>query len=132
MRRAPTPALTAGVVLLSLALGGCAHRSMPGGPEQPGRDAPVSIEVTNHNWSDVVIYLDRGNLSERLGMVTSQNTAFFTVPFLHLGPTGTARLRADPVGNMQSFSSEFLQVQPGQTIRWTLENDIERSFLGVY
>lgn len=114
-------------------LPGCAHHTMPGDSSaRPSRDTPVSVEVENHNWSDIVIYLDRGNLSTRLGTVTAQNSAVFTFPYLQLGTTGNARLRADPIGDLRSFSSENLNVQPGQTIKWTIENDIERSFLGVY
>ena len=96
------------------------------------RDTPVPIEVENHNWSDMVIFLDRGNLSQRLGTVTSQTTTVFTVSYFQLGTTGGARLRADPIGALRNFSSETINLQPGQTIKWTIENDIDRSFLGYY
>ncbi len=79
-----------------------------------------------------MIYLDRGQLSQRLGTVTAQSTALFTFPYLQLGSTGNTRLRADPIGNLQSFSSEEINIQPGQSLRWTIENDIDRSFLAVY
>jgi hypothetical protein len=121
------------LLLTSLLLAGCAGRGMSGGPDQaPSRDVPVSVEVENHNWSDIVIYLDRGNLSQRLGTVGTLRTAVFTFPYLQLGTTGSARLRADPIGNLSSFSSEQINIQPGQSIKWTLENDIDRSFLSVY
>ena len=114
-------------------LAGCAHHGMSSGQDQaPSRDVPVSVEVENHNWSDMVIYLDRGNLSQRLGTVGTLHTAVFTFPFLQLGTTGSARLRADPIGNMTSFSSEPINIQPGQSLRWTIENDIDRSFLAAY
>ncbi len=119
--------------VLALLLAAACHHGKAGEPEsRPDRDTPVSVEVENHNWSDMVIYLDRGNLSRRLGSVTSQNTAIFTFRYLELGSTGNARLRADPIGNLRSLSSEDLNVQPGQTIKWTIENDIDRSFLSVY
>jgi len=56
----------------------------------------------------------------------------FTFPYLQLGNTGNARLRADPVGNLQSFESEDINIQPGQNLKWTIENDIDRSFLSAY
>jgi hypothetical protein len=131
MVRARAP--SQGLLLASLLLVACARHTMPREPEQrPSRDEPVSLEVENHNWSDMVIYLDRGNLSERLGTVGTLHTAVFTFPYLKLGSTGTARLRADPIGNMRSFSSEQINIQPGQSLKWTIENDIDRSFLSAY
>ena len=129
LQRAPSETLLLAVLLLA----GCAHHGMSGeGNQTPSRDLPVSVEVENHNWSDMVIYLDRGNLSQRLGTVGTLHTAVFTFPYLQLGPTGNARLRADPIGNLRSFSSEDINIQPGQSLRWTIENDIDRSFLSVY
>jgi hypothetical protein len=126
---APSQAL----LLPFLLLAGCAGHGVSGGPDQaPSRDVPVSVEVENHNWSDMVIYLDRGSLSQRLGTVGTLHTATFTFPFLQLGTTGTARLRADPIGNLSSFSSEPINIQPGQSIKWTIESDLDRSFLAVY
>ena len=128
-----TWATSQALLLTSLLLAGCAGHGGSGGPDQtPSRDVPVSVEVDNHNWSDMVIYLDRGNLSQRLGTVGTLHTAVFTFPFLQLGNTGNVRLRADPIGNLRSFSSEEINIQPGQSIKWTIENDIDRSFLAVY
>jgi hypothetical protein len=64
--------------------------------------------------------------------VTSQTTGIFTITYFQLGTTGSAQLRADPVGALKSFSSEAINIQPGQSIKWTIENDIARSFLAVY
>ncbi len=126
-------AMSQALLFAFLLLPACARHSSAGDAGAgPSRDTPVSVEVENHNWSDMVIYLDRGALSQRLGTVTSQTTAVFTFPYLQLGTTGNSRLRADPIGDLRSFSSENLNVQPGQTIKWTIENDINRSFLGVY
>jgi hypothetical protein len=112
---------------------GCAgHTASGDSTERPGRDTPVSVEVENHNWSDMVIYLDRGQLSQRLGTVGTLHTEIFTFSYLQLGSTGNARLRADPVGNLRSFSSEQINIQPGQSLKWTIENDIDRSFLSAY
>jgi hypothetical protein len=121
------------LLLASVLLVACARHKVSGDADQrPSRDTPVSVEVDNHNWSDMVIYLDRGSLSQRLGTVGTLHTAVFTLPYLQLGNTGNARLRADPIGNLSSFSSEEINIQPGQSIKWTIENDIDRSFLSVY
>jgi hypothetical protein len=113
---------------------GCAGKSKNGETEvEPSRaDAEVALEVENHGWSDIVIYLVRGTAADRLGMVGSLNTKTFVFPFRRLGTGSDVRLRAYPIGGPRSFTSENLLVQPGQWIKWTLESDLTRSFLGVY
>ena len=113
---------------------GCAGKS-----EEPDQDvqpsetsAEVALEVENHGWSDIVIYLVRGTAVDRLGMVGSLNTTTFVFPYRKLGIGTDVRLRADPIGGPRTFTSENLLVQPGQWVKWTLESDLTRSFLAVY
>ncbi|MGI9040420.1 MAG: hypothetical protein ACR2HK_04825 [Gemmatimonadales bacterium] len=111
---------------------GCASRGSEKSDPPTYNNVQVGLEVENHNWSDIVVYLMRGNSSHRLGMVTALSTSRFSFPFRHIGTTGNARLRAHPIGGTTGFTSEDLLVQPGQSIKWTLESDLTRSFLGVY
>lgn len=112
---------------------GCATRSQEEQDAEPSRsDTEVALEVENHGWSDIVIYLVRGTAVDRLGMVGSLNTRTFVFPYRKLGIGNDIRLRADPIGGPRTFTSENLLVQPGQWIKWTLESDLSRSFLSVY
>ena len=129
-----------GLLATLLLASGCAARSVPPGDEDAREDAhedahgegvEMALEVENHNWSDIVIYLMRGDQSRRLGMVTAASTAHFAFPYRQLGTGGNARLRAYAVGGPQAVTSENLLVQPGQWIKWTLESDLRRSFLAV-
>jgi hypothetical protein len=122
---------TLGLVALLL---GCAGTSKDQDQDvEPSRDnAELALEVENHGWSDIVIYLARGTALDRLGMVGALNTKTFVFPYRKLGIGSDVRLRADPIGGPRSFTSETLQVQPGQWIKWTLESDLTRSFLAVY
>ncbi len=132
MRRSGAGAVrTMGLVALLL---GCAGKSEdPDQDVEPSPyDAETALEVENHGWSDVVIYLVRGTAVERIGMVGSLNTRTFVFPFRRLGTGNDVRLRADPIGDLSTFTSENLQVRPGQWIKWTLESDLTRSFLAVY
>ncbi len=130
MRLAPGVAALAWVAggLLS----GCANRGPAADDGNSQWNAEIAVEVDNHSWSDVVIYLVRGAAAERLGMVGSLNSETFVFPFRRLGIGGDVRLRAYPIGGPAAFTSENLYVQPGQWIKWTLESDLRRSFLGVY
>jgi hypothetical protein len=102
---------------------------------RPASQAPlhseVSVEVENHNWSDITIYLITGGLPQRLGMVTALSNASFSFPSQRLYTGGSVRLRALPVAG-RPFTSEAILVQPGQAIMWTLESDLDISSLSVY
>jgi hypothetical protein len=113
---------------------GCAARSEDGDadPQLSETTAEVALEVENHAWSDIVIYLVRGTAVERLGMVGALNTETFVFPYRRLGIGTDVRLRAYPIGGPRAFTSENVLVQPGQWIKWTLESDLSRSFLAVY
>lgn len=91
----------------------------------------VSVEVENHNWSDITVYLMAGGLPQRLGMVTSLRTVILAFPSQRLNTSGGVRLRALPVAGA-SYTTETILVLPGQTISWTLENDLDHSSLTVY
>jgi hypothetical protein len=119
-------------LLASLIVGGCASHSSGKTDPAPGRDVELSLEVENHNWSDVVIYLLRGGQAERIGTVTAHSTSTFVFPYRRLGTSGNTRLSAYPIGGRSAFNSENLLVQPGQSIKWTLESDLSRSSLMVY
>jgi hypothetical protein len=119
------------LLLASFSLACASHSSRKSEPS-PGLDAEVSLEVENHNWNDVVIYLLRGGQPERLGMVTAHSTGTFVFPYRRLSASGNSRLSAYPIGGGSAFNSETLLVQPGQSIKWTLETDLSRSSLVVY
>ena len=91
----------------------------------------VSVEVENHNWSDITVYLLAGGLPQRLGMVTSLRTSILAFPSQRLNAGSGVRLRALPVAGA-SYTTETILVLPGQTITWTLENVLDHSSLTVY
>lgn len=118
-------------VTLAAGIAGCRHRGTEA-PAPADRDAAVIVEVENHYYGDVVIYLARGGQRQRLGMVTALSTAEFKFPWRQLSLTGTSRLVASPIAGARSYSSDPLYVQPGQSISWTLESDLGRSSLSVF
>ena len=117
--------------LLSAGLG-CGLLSRPN-PASTGSllHSEVSVEVENHNWSDITVYLVTGGLPQRLGIVTALSNASFAFPSQRLNTAGGVRLRALPVAG-RAYTSDAILVQPGQAIMWTLENDLEISSLSVY
>jgi hypothetical protein len=95
-------------------------------------ESEIPVEIENHHWSDIVIYLMDGTQSQRLGTVAGLSTKRFGFPYRKLTTGGNVRLRAYAVGGSGSTTSEDLRVQPGQSVKWTLESDLARSSLSVF
>jgi hypothetical protein len=95
-------------------------------------DSETVLEIENHHWSDIVVYLMNGTQSQRLGTVSGASTDRFVFPYRDLATGGKVRLRAHPVGGRGSFTSEDVVIQSGQGLKWTLEGDLKRSTLIVY
>jgi hypothetical protein len=117
-------------VLVALTVLACRKRDATTPAPDPNTAVPVEIE--NHYMGDVTIYLVRGSLRQRLGMVTALGTAEFTFPWRWLSQSGSSRLLAYPIAGARAHLSEPLIVQPGQWIKWTLEADLTRSSMAVY
>ncbi len=92
----------------------------------------TTVEVSNHNWSDVRIYILRGGNRFRLGTVTTMNTETFEVPEALLGPGATIQLLADLIGGAGRVTTERLQVEPGLVIQWVIENALSQSSYFVW
>ena len=118
-------------LLVSLLLTGCASHRGGTQPTAATLNTPVELEVESHNWSDVVIYLVRGTQRQRLGMVGALGSTVFTFPYRRLGTGGDARFTAHAIGG-GGYTIESVLVQPGQSLKWTLESDLSRSSLAVY
>jgi hypothetical protein len=92
----------------------------------------VPVEVANHNWSDVVIYVVRDGYQSRLGVATAASATDFVLPRYMLGQAGELQLFGHPIGAGGSAVTETVIVQPGQWGEWTLESDLDRSAIGVF
>ena len=120
-----------GWALLLTLTAGCHKRDEASQPA-PDPNAIVPVEIENHHQGDVTIYLVRGSLRQRLGMVTALGTATFSFPWRWISQSGSSRLLASPIAGARSHLSESLILQPGQWIKWTLEGDLDRSSMAVY
>ena len=122
-------ATTAGLILATAACSG-AGENRPDGPLPP--DASTTVEVTNRNWSDMVVYAVRAGTRHRLGTVTSMTTRQLRVPRgLASGGSGVL-LVADPIGGREYFNTGRIMVGPGQQIQLTLENHLPLSNYSVW
>ncbi|HET7275408.1 MAG TPA: hypothetical protein VFI91_09620 [Longimicrobiaceae bacterium] len=94
--------------------------------------AEMTVQVSNHNWSDMVVYGVSGGFRQRLGTVTSMSTRRFQLPRAAALSLGGVHLIADPIGSDRSYSTGMIQVSPGQTIEFNIENNLAISNYSVW
>jgi len=90
------------------------------------------VEIENHNWSDVVIFVLHDGRSARLAQVTAGRS--ISVPLLarHVSPMGTFQLAVHPIGGSTDYKSESLSARTGNTVRLTVENTVGRSSVAIW
>lgn len=132
----------------SAALGACAGRrghsaadadAVAGAP----RAASIPLRVENHNYNDVVIWVERAGNRTRLGTVGGSGAATLAIPaHLWANPEGI-RLAAETVGQRSARDdgtaaigdrrvvTERLVLAAGQRVTWTIESGLQRSHVGV-
>lgn len=144
--RALGPALGRALVAASLALGAACARGpkFPPPPRdstivspdsaEPPPAAPrsVTLRVENHNRADLTIYISRGAVRTRLGLVNASTTGNLAIPSDYVNDMGGFQLIADPLGGRSPLTTETVVVRSGQRVVWTIESSFSRSSLGIY
>jgi len=102
------------VLMLALALGGCAGRVKDWG--QPSPTAPVNVVIHNRNWATVNVFAVRDGSWARLGMVTTNGTERSQLPAWVLSGGATVRLKVETIGGRETFLTEPILVGAGQDI----------------
>jgi|SwirhirootsSR2_FD_contig_41_5060889_length_534_multi_16_in_0_out_0_1 hypothetical protein len=90
------------------------------------------LVVENNNWQDMALYVLRAGSRWRVGSVPSFTKARFVLSETLIGGTGEIQLMADPIGSSARFVSEPMIVQPGQQVRFRLENNLAVSSYSVW
>jgi hypothetical protein len=111
----------------------CSHHASPDKSPTPSEaNLDIPLEVTNHNYLDVIISVVHDGQSTRVGTAGGSSATSFALPPRLLGQGREIRLIGHPIGGEGSVITETVVVQPGQYIEWTLESDLKRSSIGVY
>jgi hypothetical protein len=127
--------LRAARVALLLGASGCFIFHHGNGDPQPSFDVPageIALNVTNHNYLDVVIYVLHDGQQTRVGMVTGLSASILFVPARLLGMGHELQLFGRAIGSEAFARTQTLIIQAGQYIEWTLETDLRRSSVGVF
>lgn len=123
---------TVAIGMLLLLTSGCINREKePQTGPLPPASSPTSIEVTNNNWLDMVVYASRAGFRVRLGTVTSLEQETFSMPAT-METGGEVRLIASPIGLNAVYQSDPISVSPGQRVAFTIENQVGISTISVW
>lgn len=98
----------------------------------PGWSGDIPLQVVNHHWLDVTIYVIHDGQRTRLGVAGGSAQTRMAVPSRLLGMGRELRLYGDPIGSPELAITEVIVVQPGQFIEWLLESGLDRSSVSVY
>jgi hypothetical protein len=110
----------------------CAHHTFPDTGPRPSGKTDIPLEITNHNWLDVIVSVVHDGQSTRVGTAEGSSSTSFDLPDRLIGQGREIRLIGHPIGGSGSVITETIVVQPGQWVEWTLETDLKRSSVGVY
>jgi hypothetical protein len=92
----------------------------------------IPLQVVNHHWLDVTIYVIHDGQRTRLGVAGGSAQTRMMLPSYLLGIGREVRLYGDPIGSTERAITEPIIVQPGQFIEWLLESGLARSTVAVY
>ncbi len=95
-------------------------------------DAQLILEVQNHNWADVVIYVVHDGKRSRLTSVTAAKTSSLIIPPNLIGQVGNLQLVARRVGANDRYVSQPISIRTGSTIVLTLESKLSHSSVAVW
>jgi len=90
------------------------------------------LQVESHHYREITVSVIHDGQRTPVGTITAAQTAAFTLSPNLLGQSGEIRLYADPLGGVDTFTTEPIRVQSGQRVVLTLESELRRSSVGVY
>jgi hypothetical protein len=127
MRR--TLPFRAGIAALVIAAG-CTHGTQPDVGDDPIPE-PIPVHVRNENYLDMNVFVVAGGMPRRLGQVTGNSAADFTIAW-SVAYGQPISLTAVPIGGMGSVNSGALSVGPGQVVDFKIGSVLRQSMATVH
>jgi broad specificity phosphatase PhoE len=90
------------------------------------------LEIENHNWSDIVVYVTHDGVTTRLTLVTANTNTSLPIPPHLVGSLGMVRLAVRRIGGTDSYASEAISLRNGSTLRLTVESRVATSSVAVW
>ncbi|MEX2571839.1 MAG: hypothetical protein WD737_11125 [Gemmatimonadota bacterium] len=98
-----------------LPLASCSSRQVQEGPLPPPGPR-TTVRVDNRNFSDMTIYVLRGQQRSRLGTVSGVSTAVLEIPEHIMFGATALRFQMDPLGGGGRPVSHEIMAHPGEQV----------------
>ena len=122
-------------IIVTALLPACSH-SIPvknlDAPEAVVPPTPIVLEVENHNWSDVVLFVVHDGVQTRFAQVAAAHTLSKEIPASLQGQMGVIKIAARRIGGTDSFVSQSISLRGNSAVRFTIESSLNRSSVGVW
>ncbi|MGI8402068.1 MAG: hypothetical protein ACR2NS_10790 [Gemmatimonadaceae bacterium] len=93
---------------------------------------PVKLQVENHNWADIVLYIVHDGIQTRLTQIAAAHDVSIDIPPTLQGQMGVIRLAVRRIGGTDSFVSQAISLRGNSEVRFTIESSLNRSSVGVW
>jgi hypothetical protein len=93
---------------------------------------PVVLEVENHNWADVILYVVHDGVQTRFTQVAAAHNLSIEIPPRLQGQMGVIKIAARRIGGTDSFVSQAISLRGNSAVRVTLESSLSHSSVGVW
>ena len=113
-------------ILLLLACFGPRHKFLddPGPP--PLADG-FELTLNNRHWLDINVFVQHDGESSRVTLVTASTSQSLILPLWMLGESKLVRIIAEPVGEQDSYTTDLLRVDLGQSVEVNVESVLSKS-----
>jgi hypothetical protein len=117
-----------------LVVGACArhHTTLAGSAAPAPAIDSIYLEIENHNWSDVEIFINHDGRVDRVTQVTAAKNLTLLIPTHMRGETRSIRVIARRIGGRDTYTSPLISLSTGTTVRFTIESSLARSSVGVW
>ena len=108
------------------------HHALDEAPAPAVVSETVVLEVENHNWSDVILYIVHDGVQTRFTQVAAAHDLSLEIPARLQGQMGVIRLAVRRIGGTDSFVSQALSIRGSSAVRFTIESSLAHSSVGVW
>ena len=121
-------------VCFSAVLEACSHSVPVKDFDEPvaAPPTPVVLEVENHNWADVILYVVHDGIQTRFAQVAAAHNLSIEIPERLQGQMGIIKIGARRIGGNDSYLSQAISLRGNSAVRFTIESSLNRSSVGVW